>query len=78
MKDKKTEEKPKYVRPKLKGSVCLRAKKDKVLPLRYVGTDLVRVTDKKKGHDLNWEALPYESKNMVHRALKAGDIELLK
>ncbi len=74
----KKDSKEKYVPPVMKGSVTLRAKKGKMLPLRYVGTDLVMVTSKKEGHALDWGSLPYDSKNMVMRALKAGDIELLK
>ena len=73
----KKEEEPKYQAPKLKGSIRLRAAKGKVLPVRY-GVGLARITEKKEGHELNWESLPYDSKCMIHRALKAKDIELLK
>lgn len=74
---KESEQKEKYVRPVLSGSITLRAKKGKVLPLRYVGADLVRVTEKKEGLALDWGSLPYDSRNMIHRALKAKDVELI-
>lgn len=73
----KKEDKPKYVRPVLNGSIELKAKKGKMLPLRYIGVDLVKVRDK-KWLALDWGSLPYDSKNMVHRALEAGDVELKK
>ena len=73
----KKEEEPKYKAPKLKGSIKFRAAKDRVLPVRY-GTGLAHITEKKEGLELSWESLPYDSKCMIHRALKAKDIEILK
>lgn len=75
-KDEKSKDvKPKAKQYKLSGNVSLKAKKGCVLPLRYVGPGLVRITEEKY-KDLDWGSLPYESKIMIRRSLNQSHVIL--
>ena len=71
----KAESKDKPKPLKLHGNVSLKAKKGCVLPIRYVGQDIVRITPE-KFTDIDWGSLPYESKIMIRRSLVQGHILL--